>query len=472
MKGGYQMDSLYAAAYEITKYGIQLLENKKISPNVVCRLYGFEFTVSGFDDQFFRATIYAYNKYASGLQGVVLERENHKIGGIINTPILINTDDHFTGEMCSYLFLVSRAEIDTGAVLSALGVNVQSRFTGDDYQKLKEKFDISDRITGFQELMNHIQRDAELNRQTEYTIKNTRVYNESFLSDRMSYKTTTVSFQENLTLLAARDPAESGKHTAILNFANPVEPGGGTVRGDKAQEESICRSSNLYKVLTSVNANNYYQSNRKIRSKNQYNSVFLGTDKVLYAPDVLILKEAAGYKAETSNFGKEEYIDHPFKVDVITSSAPFFSGLGYWLPDGDLQHLFERRIQNILEAAIENEVEVIVLGAFGCGYFHNSPNIVADAFREVLLDARYKNAFDEIIFAVSRSHIICPNIEAFQKNFSFFPELNLQGSEMIRRESARWECSCGIRHSWDVPQCSKCKMQRKDCKRVFFIRNR
>ena len=30
-------------------------------------------------------------------------------------------------------------------------------------------------------------------------------------------------------------------------------------------------------------------------------------------------------------------IETPYFVDVLTCSAPFFSGLGYILPDGDLE---------------------------------------------------------------------------------------------------------------------------------------
>ena len=42
---------------------------------------------------------------------------------------------------------------------------------------------------------------------------------------------------------------ESADRIAVLNFANPVEPGGGVSWGAMAQEECLYRSSNLYPCL-------------------------------------------------------------------------------------------------------------------------------------------------------------------------------------------------------------------------------
>ena len=138
------------------------------------------------------------------------------------------------------------------------------------------------------------------------------------------------------------------------------------------------------------------------------------------------------------------------------------------LPNGDLQYLFEKRIRNILEVAIDNEVDVLILGAFGCGAFHNPPDIVADAFREVLLTDRYRKSFEQIVFAVKRTNIVCPNIEAFEKNFSTFPELNVQGREKLHREKLKWKCRCGFQHSWDEIECRNCKTSRNNARKAYY----
>lgn len=194
--------------------------------------------------------------------------------------------------------------------------------------------------------------------------------------------------------------------------------------------------------------------------------MFLGTNQVIYSPDVLILKENVGYPDRFLRV--EQYIETTYSVDVITCAAPFFSGSGYMLPNGDLQYLFEKRIRNILEVAIDNEVDVLILGAFGCGAFHNPPDVVADAFREVLLTDRYRKSFEQIVFAVKGTDMVCPNVEAFEKNFSTFPELNFQGKEKLHREKWKWECRCGFQHSWDETECRKCKTSRNNARKVIF----
>ena len=57
-----------------------------------------------------------------------------------------------------------------------------------------------------------------------------------------------------------------------------------------------------------------------------------------------------------------------------------------------------KRLRRILDIAILNKVENIVLGAFGCGAFMNDPKVVAAASAEVIKD--YLFAFKTIEFAV------------------------------------------------------------------------
>ena len=391
-----------------------------------------------------------------------VENYGIRVGGQYDIPILIEPE----WGSYEYLFIMSRSLIDNRAVIESLRVDENETIVAEKYNMIKEKLYHLKRTTGFAELMNSIESNFNLRFQTNAMINKTRVYKEAFISNRNPCKTTVVSFQRNLTLLAAKKFVRTGRHVAVLNFANPIEPGGGVLRGAKAQEENICRSSNLYKSLTSKNAYEYYQLNNKIFSRNQYNSMFLGTDQVIYSPDVLILKENVGYPDRFLRV--EQYIETTYSVDVITCAAPFFSGSGYMLPNGDLQYLFEKRIRNILEVAIDNEVDVLILGAFGCGAFHNPPDVVADAFREVLLTDRYRKSFEQIVFAVKGTDMVCPNVEAFEKNFSTFSELNFQGKEKLHREKWKWECRCGFQHSWDETECRKCKTSRNNARKVIF----
>lgn len=63
-----------------------------------------------------------------------------------------------------------------------------------------------------------------------------------------------------------------------------------------------------------------------------------------------------------------------------------------------LRQLHIKRLRRILDIAVTNKVENIVLGAFGCGAFMNDPKVVASATAEVIRD--YHLAFRAIEFAI------------------------------------------------------------------------
>jgi uncharacterized protein (TIGR02452 family) len=274
----------------------------------------------------------------------------------------------------------------------------------------------------FNDTRKRIEIDERLKKATADLRENTKIYPEQFYSIKtVANQIPYVSFEENLTLITAQRCAAKGNRTAVLNFANPVTPGGGVVHGARAQEEYLCRASNLYASLCGEKAKPFYLLHRNIRGKNQYNSMFLATDTVIYSPQVTVFRADQGYAPDTMNEAIQEYTEDWYNIDVITCAAPLFSGTGYIVPDGDLEHIFQNRIRNIFEAAIDNDVQSLVLGAFGCGAFHNPPQVVANAFSDVLQEDRYKHAFQEVVFAVKRSGTPCKNIEAFANAFTEFP---------------------------------------------------
>lgn len=144
-----------------------------------------------------------------------------------------------------------------------------------------------DNIEIFTDSQNRIHGNRELLKRTEASIRNTSVINEGFLSNKTPYFSDShVFFEENLTLISAYKFTDKGLKTAILNFANPVEPGGGVLRGASAQEEYLCRASNLYPCLISEQAKDFYSKHNKILKYNQFKSMFLATDMLIYSPDI------------------------------------------------------------------------------------------------------------------------------------------------------------------------------------------
>ncbi len=270
----------------------------------------------------------------------------------------------------------------------------------------------------FQNTMDWIQKDFRLSEATRQLERNTKVYGEGFASKKSVPKgNTKVWFEENLTLCAARENARQGYKTAVLNFANPVEPGGGVLRGASAQEEYLCRASNLYCSLRSLNAGEFYSIHNTIRAKNQVWETFLATDAVIFSPGVTVFKCDKGYTPGSQEAYTQEYTDEWYQIDVITCAAPMFLNQNPTIPDGDLQHLFERRIKNIFEVAIENEAESLILGAFGCGAFRNPPQVVASAFKRCLDSERYHDAFKNVVFAVKGDRGRTENISVFEAVF-------------------------------------------------------
>lgn len=372
---------------------------------------GFFYDLIYSKNGYYQLKVDVYNPDVVGQLGSDFE-DHFIIGGRLNVPILLDGKDY------RYMFLLSEDIATWKDAYTAFRLDENGRLVSDDFESLKREMKTDERITGFQELMYYCAEKPELHEKTKKMVENTFVYSENFQSKKEPDKQGLVSSCEGLTLLGARLLYEKGKHVAVLNFANPVEPGGGVLRGANAQEENLCRSSNLFQSLMSENAESYYKKNRSILNKNQFRSMFLASDEVIYSPQVLILKENKDYYSGCTDAGMERYADFEYYVDILTCAAPFFSKSGYILPDGDLQHLFERRIRNIFEVAIDHEVDAIILGAFGCGAFHNPGEVVAEAFRIVLLEPRYRNAFDEVIFVIKRSaQGKCNNLGAFRERF-------------------------------------------------------
>lgn len=196
---------------------------------------------------------------------------------------------------------------------------------------------------------------------------------------------------------------------AVLNFANPENPGGGVQLGAMAQEECLCRSSNLYTCISNPNVfDEYYGYHRSIRS-NFY------TDRLIYTKNVTVFKDdsVVPQMLPETNW---------FDVDVITCAAPYLAKRKH-TNGAALFNLFKSRVKNIFEAARDNNVDYLILGAFGCGAFKNPPLIVAEAFLQTIKEQNYLKDFKQIVFAIKPTGTDCPNLSTFSRQFdSYAPD--------------------------------------------------
>lgn len=191
--------------------------------------------------------------------------------------------------------------------------------------------------------------------------------------------------------------AYKGNHVAVHNFASASNPGGGVVNGAGAQEECLCRCSNLYFCLNTPDMwGMFYTPHRAAHDP-------IHNDDIIYTPDIVV------FKTDTDSPELMERDDW-YKVDVITCAAPnlretpsnkYNSGDGtcaVTLSSKELQALHEKRLRRILDSAVMNHADTVILGAFGCGAFRNEPQVVATAAANVVRDYMY--AFENIEFAV------------------------------------------------------------------------
>lgn len=242
-------------------------------------------------------------------------------------------------------------------------------------------------IQCFTDTQRMVREDAELSRATVLMQAGTVLYFPGYVAIDPPHKSENcpLTVVEDTTFHCAEQLVEEGR-VAVLNCANAYSPGGGVTRGAMAQEECLCRSSNLYSALTlPYLIRNYYKHNEKTTGE-------LGTDAVIYSPDVTVFK---------SDDALPVPLAEPFFVDVLTCAAPYVNpNRKKPIPLEKLEDTFNHRIRNILEVAAANDADNLVLGAFGCGAFNNPPDLVARCFRYYLVDKGYRDYFKRVVFAI------------------------------------------------------------------------
>jgi uncharacterized protein (TIGR02452 family) len=213
--------------------------------------------------------------------------------------------------------------------------------------------------------------------------------------NKAKFKSTIIKYQNNLPTLPNNKPTFNTKITvcstdtletvinliytglcnvSFLVFANATNPGGRYQEGTPAQEESICRRTNLVSCF----------------GKMSYPIPEFGC---FYINNLAIIRDT-----ENNNY---TMYDKPINTSCVVQAA-------YHAPPTDTNDKLcsgyrektKLKIQQILNAFLVNENYNIVLGAFGCGAFGNPVNDIANIFKEILDSDEYKNRFQSVTFAV------------------------------------------------------------------------
>ena len=265
--------------------------------------------------------------------------------------------------------------------------------------------------------------DTEKQYKTNHALKEAiqaSVKVQKFISEKDSVSLTTktetkkarVVVSGKRSLEAAEFYAKQGKKVCVLNFASATNPGGGVVNGSSAQEECICRCTTLYPCLNiDTMWQSFYAPHRKLGNP-------LYNDDCIYTPNVCVFKSDTSFP---ESLPQEEW----WSVNILTCAAPNLrerpsnamnpcaGNKAAKVTPAELEKLLTSRIQRIFEIAANNENDVLILGAFGCGAFRNPPEIVAKVFYEVMQE--FLCCFDTIEYAVYHTERELANYEAFKK---------------------------------------------------------
>lgn len=190
----------------------------------------------------------------------------------------------------------------------------------------------------------------------------------------------------------------------VLNFASARHPGGGFLRGARAQEESLARSSGLYHSLRQYPQ--FYEFHRA-------QDTTLYSDRMIYSPACPVLRDDEG-----------AWLARPYLVDFITSPAPNAGAVMRNEPANRerIVPVLIQRAGKVLALAGRQQCEALVLGAWGCGVFQNDPATVAQVFARYLRpDGVFGGQFRHVCFAVYDTSRTQDTFGAFAACFAGFP---------------------------------------------------
>lgn len=183
--------------------------------------------------------------------------------------------------------------------------------------------------------------------------------------------------------LAIKAQEEGGK-VCILNMANAVNRGGGVENGSMAQEEELCRRSNLW----------------------------YGLDKLFYP----FGEKGFVFSKSIEFFKNEKYkVSDSTYFDVISVAAP---NIREKKPK-NYEELVEEKVKQILFYPQEEGCDTLILSAFGCGAFKNNPEYISEVFKRQLKSKglKYKKVYFGILDDANAKANGFSNLNVFTNTF-------------------------------------------------------
>ena len=212
------------------------------------------------------------------------------------------------------------------------------------------------------------------------------------LVDPLEPIVTEVRVEDKDCVKAAKELIDAGYNPAMLNLADLYTPGGLVEYGSGAQEENLCRRSNLILSL-------YPFSEARIR---EYPDLGMVAKEEQYPMDELYGGVYSGvvtfFRAPES---EDSRLEDPYNIPVISVAAlngPRVDKKGLMYPEETRITL--EKMRTIFRLGMAYGHDSLVLCALGCGAFANPPAHIAKLFHQVIDEDEFKNKFKLIEFAI------------------------------------------------------------------------
>lgn len=203
----------------------------------------------------------------------------------------------------------------------------------------------------------------------------------------------------------------SGK-TLIIDPTAFTRPGGAYEDGAFGPEQILCAESNLYPVLQGIKSK-YHDKNR------MYTTGMLFTDRAAYVPHIV--------------FSSQGVMRH---ADILAIAEPQKNrALENHRSAAEADKALADRIATLLNIAAANEIETLIVGAFGAGRNGYTTEEVIRLFSEWI--AAHPGAIKTIYFAVPRGVFDSFN-EAFGKPVEEVVEVVEDEDDETEEEDVDW----------------------------------
>lgn len=197
---------------------------------------------------------------------------------------------------------------------------------------------------------------------------------------RQRGRQTRIEIRQAPTLQVMQALADGRRSLVVLNFADAYEPGGSFRRGGRGQEQTLVGASGLLSCL---------EQGTKFYEQHQDRDPF-HSDALIYAPAVPVFRDADG-----------GLLEQPYACAFISASAVNARAIEQRSPQrrDEITERMAQRMQKVLSCAQAYDHHHLILGAWGCGTFGNSPKLIARLFFDAL-QRDFEGVFRSVVFAI------------------------------------------------------------------------